>query len=416
MTAAPAPRRPRTRASRWSIGARVTTYFVGCWAVIAALVPHSIGGPWLVLMVAIATTTPLVWFMVQRGWRAYPSAAFRLFVVRPVLYTMLLLPLTAGASLIGILIGAPFGAAIVGGRVAALVVVGVMSVLFGAGYVGSARLVRRRVDVTVPGLSDEWNGMRIAQISDLHVGPQTSRRFLTRVTEMVTGLAPDLIAITGDLVDDRAEDVAHFAAAVSALRAPLGVYLIPGNHDVYAGWDEVARRLRASLPAATLLVNDARVLTRDGTSLAIVGTGDPAGRARGVRSASAAPDIDLALQSVPPGTPVIALAHNPSLWPDLAERGVALTLSGHTHWGQFALPRLGWSLASPFLSPAMGAHTEGDASLYINPGTGYWGLPFRIGAHPEVTLVTLHAGPRAAISAGLPATRRKLERLALVAE
>ena len=68
---------------------------------------------------------------------------------------------------------------------------------------------------------------------------------------------------------------------------------------------------------------------------------------------------------------------------------MALTLSGHTHWGQLALPALGWSLASPFLEHAMGAHVDNDALLYISPGTGYWGIPFRLGANPEVTLVTL---------------------------
>jgi predicted MPP superfamily phosphohydrolase len=92
---------------------------------------------------------------------------------------------------------------------------------------------------------------------------------------------------------------------------------------------------------------------------------------------------------VPAQTTAIAFAHNPALWPLLAERGVALTLSGHTHWGQFALPGLGWSLASPFLEHAMGVHTQHDSSLYISPGTGYWGIPFRIGASPEVTLLTL---------------------------
>ena len=93
----------------------------------------------------------------------------------------------------------------------------------------------------------------------------------------MASLKPDLIAITGDLVDDRAEDVVHFAAAVGGMRAPLGVYLIPGNHDVYAGWEEVEPQLRAMLPNATLLVNDARILTRGGASIAVAGTGDPAG-------------------------------------------------------------------------------------------------------------------------------------------
>lgn len=381
----------------WTIGLRAALYFLACWSIVAVLVPPAAGGPWVAAALAVVTTAPLVAFIVQGGWREYPTAAFRMFVVRPILYTLLLLPLVAGGGLLGLLVGTALGAPVVGGRVAAGIVLAVMGLLFAAGYVGSARLVRRSVDVTVPGLPAAWDGVRIAQISDLHVGPHTSRRFLGRVADTVSDLTPDLIAITGDLVDDRAEDVAHFAAAVGRLRAPLGVYLIPGNHDVYAGWEDVAHRIRATLPDATLLVNDARILTRDGAQLAVMGTGDPAGR-RG--ATGAAPDIDRAMRHVPPGTPVIALAHNPALWPALIERGVALTLSGHTHWGQFALPRLGWSLASPFLARAMGAHTEGDASLYINPGTGYWGLPFRIGAHPEVTLVTLRSGAHAAIHAG----------------
>ena len=113
---------------------------------------------------------------------------------------------------------------------------------------------------------------------------------------------------------------------------------------------------------------------------------------------------------MPEGATVIAFAHNPALWPSLAARGVALTLSGHTHWGQFAIPGLGWSLASPFLDYAMGAHTEDDSTMYISPGTGYWGIPFRLGASPEVTLVTLRpaAVARARVHKARPA-RRALE-------
>ena len=86
------------------------------------------------------------------------------------------------------------------------------------------------------------------------------------------------------------------------------------------------------------------------------------------------------------------LAHNPALWPALARGGVTLTLSGHTHHGQLSIPRLGWSLASPFLELAMGVHRAGDSLLYIHPGTNFWGIPFRIGALPEVAVLTLRAG------------------------
>jgi predicted MPP superfamily phosphohydrolase len=100
------------------------------------------------------------------------------------------------------------------------------------------------------------------------------------------------------------------------------------------------------------------------------------------------------------GSFVLALAHNPALWPPLAARGVPITLSGHTHWGQLAIPRLGWCLASPFLSLAMGSHVRGDSLLYIHPGSNYWGLPFRLGTPAEVAIITLRRGPEPALLAG----------------
>jgi predicted MPP superfamily phosphohydrolase len=139
-----------------------------------------------------------------------------------------------------------------------------------------------------------------------------------------------------------------------------------------------------------LLVNEARALRRGDDAVYLAGIGDPAAQGDASR---VAPDIARALASVPAGATVIALAHNPLLWPALAAERVALTLSGHTHWGQFALPSLSWSLASPFLEHAMGVYQNGDALLYIAPGTGYFGIPFRIGAPSEVTLVRLRRGP-----------------------
>jgi uncharacterized protein len=107
-------------------------------------------------------------------------------------------------------------------------------------------------------------------------------------------------------------------------------------------------------------------------------------------------NVERTVARAKPGEFIVALAHNPVLWPALAKRGVALTLSGHTHHGQFSIPRLGWSLASPFIQHAMGMHEDGGSVLYINPGTNYWGVPFRIGALPEITVVTLRSGASAA--------------------
>jgi uncharacterized protein len=147
-----------------------------------------------------------------------------------------------------------------------------------------------------------------------------------------------------------------------------------------------------------VLANQSRTVTRNGATLAIAGTGDPAA---GHDGANGGVDIEATLSQVPAGVPVLALAHNPALWPALAQRGVALTLSGHTHWGQLALPQFGWSAASPFLAHAMGGHTAGGSLLYINPGTGYWGIPFRLGAWAEITLVTLRSAPATGLDVGL---------------
>jgi len=369
------------------IALRVGLYLVACWLTIASLAnglfPHAVLS---VGLLALYTTVPLAVFIRFRGWPFYPNAAFRLLVVRPFWYTQLLLPLVAVGGVIGVFIGAPFGMALVGGRIAAATVLIIVGSLLIVGYLGSKHLVVRRVEASLPGLAPEFDGLTIAQVSDLHVGPHTSKRFLSRVVAAVREAAPDVIAVTGDLVDDRAEDVAAYASTLGQLDAPLGVFMIAGNHDVYAGWDAVEHRLRRDVPAR-LLLNEAHLIRRGDATLVLAGTGDPAGGRRG--QSRAAPDVDRALSGAPNGATIIALAHNPALWPALVARGVALTLSGHTHWGQLAFPSVGWSLASPCLKHAMGAYRDRDSLLYINPGTGYWGIPFRLGALPEVTIVTL---------------------------
>ena len=385
--------RPRSASSAASIALRVLAYFVTAWGTLGFLTAGLFSGAlWLTVAVALYTTIPILVYARYRGWPFYPGAAFRLFVVRPFWYAQLMLPLVGAAGLIGLLVGTPFGHGVTAGRAFAGVVLAVSATVLALGYLGSRRLVVRHVETEVPDLSPAFDGLRIVQLSDLHIGPHSNRKFLDRVVQATHALTPDLIAVTGDLIDDRAEDVESYARALGALNAPLGVFMIPGNHDVYAGWDRVERALHDA-DLGTVLVNDVHVVQRGSATLALVGTGDPAGGSRG--HSRVAPDVERALRNVPTSATVIAFAHNPALWPSLAARGVALTLSGHTHWGQFALPKLGWSLASPFLKHAMGAHAERDTLLYISPGTGYWGIPFRIGASPEVTLVTLRRGATA---------------------
>jgi predicted MPP superfamily phosphohydrolase len=396
----PGPLLPRVGPRVW-LG--VSLYLSACWTLVLASAWRLAPAAGLLASgLALYTTVPVIVFLARGlGFRTRPGVAFRLWLLRPLWYVHLTLPIATLAWLVGLVAGAPFGAGLATAQAFLPGAVVLLLALFAVGYAGSRRLVVREVTVTAPGLPEAFNGFRIAQISDLHVGPHLPRKTHDRIVAAVERRAPDLIAITGDLVDDHAGDTEDFIAAFGALSAPSGVFAVPGNHDVYAGWAGVERRLRAT--SIQLLVNRTHVLHRGDAVLAAVGTGDPAaGRPPG----SGAPDVTRALAEVPDGAAVVALAHNPSLWPALAERGVALTLSGHTHWGQLALPRLGWCLASPFVRYAMGAHTTGRSTLYINPGTGYWGLPFRLGAYAEVTIVTLRRGDAVAIVVGAPRRER----------
>jgi uncharacterized protein len=360
--------------------------------VVAAIVAPAVPGGWAAMGTAMLVLTglPLAAFIRRQRRRDTPGALVRLFVYRPFWYAQLLVLFAGTAGFAGLVLGAPFGASLTLGRwmVAAAAAIFALGVI--AGWVGSRWLHVRQLRATFPDLPPALEGLRIVQLSDLHIGPQTSRRFLQRVRAMVTAAGGDLIAVTGDLVDDHAPDSAHYAAALGELAAPLGVYVVPGNHDVYANWPAVRTELER-LPV-TILVNESRLVQHGEGRFAVAGTGDPAGR--WVPTSHAAPDIDAALRAVPAGTFTIALAHNPSLWSALADRGVDLTLSGHTHWGQLAVPRFRWSLAGLFLDHAMGVVTRDASLLYIHPGTGFWGIPFRIGARPEITIIELRRGAR----------------------
>ena len=372
----------------WRIVTIGAAWTAAWWVLIGIFIAGAIPGGWLTIAaVAGLIILPLV-VLVQRFRGAYPSAFTRLFVFRPFWYAQLAAPLVAIGAVLGFIIALPLGWGMVAARWA-IVFVGCVFVIGAiAGYIGSRVLRVKSLEAHLPHLPDGLNGLRIVQVSDLHVGPHTSRRFLARISRAVTDAAPDLLVITGDQVDDYAEDVTHFAAAFTGLRAPLGVFAVAGNHDVYAGWAEVQRGMTAM--GIRVLVNEAVPLSHQGVRFWLGGTGDPAGLGGPLGPDRAvAPDVDRTLRRVPADAFTIVLAHNPALWPSLAERGVQLTLSGHTHYGQLSIPRIGWSLASLFLEHAMDWHARGQSLLYINPGTNYWGLPLRLGALPEVTVMTL---------------------------
>lgn len=239
----------------------------------------------------------------------------------------------------------------------------------------------RRIDVPLKNLPVGFDGLRIAQISDLHCGPFTSQRRIARWVSKVNALRPDVVAVTGDLITSGSDFISPVATALGRLSAPLGVFACLGNHD-YFGVDGTTFTRELERNHLAVLRNRHVVLTRGGGQLVMAGVDDTwTGRA----------DVGRALAGRPAECPVVLLAHDPELFPEAARRDVGLTLSGHTHAGQLAIPGLTrrFNLARVMSHFTAGHYTLGEAQLYVNAGLGTTGPPIRIGARPEITVFTL---------------------------
>lgn len=263
----------------------------------------------------------------------------------------------------------------------ALAVYGAFVLLTGYGTFIRPGWVRvRRVDVTLPGLSRSFDGFRIAHLSDLHVGGLLSPRSVARWAGIVAQEDVDVVAVTGDLVTSGTSFHDDAARVVASFPAKLGVYLSFGNHDYFDNAD-LAARLRAR--GVRVLKNERALLERDGGVLCIAGVDDTwTGHA----------DLDATLSGTD-AAPTVLLAHDPDLFDDAADRGAHLVLSGHTHAGQIALPFFAreLSLANLAHEYRWGRYERGSSTLYVSAGLGTTGLPLRIGAAPEVAIVTLRA-------------------------
>ncbi len=247
------------------------------------------------------------------------------------------------------------------------------------------RVVEREVHVS--GLPAAFDGLRVAHLSDLHVGTLTPRAWGLRWSHAANALAPDVAVVTGDMVTSGADYHDDVADVVGALRAPHGVYASMGNHDYFGDEGPLVERLTAR--GVRVLRNAGVALERGGAQLWLAAIDDTWTRRD---------DIDLALAGRPEGATTILLAHDPQRFDQAADAGAALVLSGHTHGGQVAVP-----FAARSLNPArlgypysLGFYRRGRSTLYVHPGLGTTGPPIRLGAAPEVTLLVLRAGERPA--------------------
>lgn len=239
------------------------------------------------------------------------------------------------------------------------------------------------VQVTIPieGLPRDLQGFRIVQLSDLHIGPTLKRPFVERVVRTVDGLAPDLIALTGDVADGHPPAVRDEVAPLAQLGAPHGKFFVTGNHEYY--WDAAGWVREVAGLGFDPLVNSHRVIERGEARIILAGVTDStaSGRTPGHRF-----DLAAAVSGAPPADLRVLLAHQPTSAFAAERAGFDLQLSGHTHGGQYFPFNYVVRLFQPFVH---GLHRLHDMWLYVSRGTGYWGPPMRIGAPGEITVIEL---------------------------
>lgn len=261
-------------------------------------------------------------------------------------------------------------------RNASPVVVGGALLLTVVGLVQARRPRVVRVTVPIRDLPADLAGLRIVQLSDLHVGPTIRRPFVEAVVDVANGLAPDLVAVTGDVADGFVPELRDHVAPLGRLRAPLGSFFVTGNHEYY--WDPRGWTLELERLGLAVLSNEHRLLVRGSGRLLLAGVTD----------LTAGPDPRAAMAGAPESDVRVLLAHQPRSAYAARAAGFDLQLSGHTHGGQFFPFNFLVRLFQPFVA---GLHQLEEMWLYVSRGTGYWGPPLRLGAPSEITLIELTA-------------------------
>jgi len=241
---------------------------------------------------------------------------------------------------------------------------------------GLGRVMIKRVEVSLARLPPALSGTRIVQLSDVHVGPTIHRGFIETIVAQCNALTPDLVVITGDLVDGSVEELREHVAPLANLRSKYGVFFVTGNHEYYSGaaaWCSELERL-----GVRVLRNERVSIGSEGASFDLAGVDDH----------SAGEDLPKALLGRDLSRELVLLAHQPRTIFEAKDHGVGLQLSGHTHGGQL----WPWTYLVRLQQPVVaGLARFGDSLVYVSRGTGYWGPPMRLGAPSEIAELTLRS-------------------------
>ncbi|MGW4151873.1 metallophosphoesterase [Micromonospora chersina] len=240
-----------------------------------------------------------------------------------------------------------------------------------------------RVRIPLAKLPRSMDGLRIATVSDIHLGPLRGRAHTERIVAMINRLDADLVAVVGDLVDGSVAELGAAAEPLRDLRSRYGSFFVTGNHEYYSGVEEWVREVdRLGL---RVLQNERQEIRARGGVLDLAGVNDVTAAGTGL---AAPADYAAALGDRDPSRPVVLLAHQPVAAHEAAKFGVDLQLSGHTHGGQMVPFNLLVKLQQPVVS---GLGEVDGTKVYVTNGAGFWGPPVRVGAPPQVTLVELRA-------------------------
>ena len=253
-----------------------------------------------------------------------------------------------------------------------------------AGFYNARKAPRvKTVDIPLKDLPPALQGFKIAQISDMHVGPTIKRPAMKYVVAKINQLQVDVVAITGDLVDGNVYELSRHVAPLAGLRSSHGTFFVTGNHEYYSGVHPWLKYLPTL--GVRVLLNEHVIILHKHAPIVIAGVTDFSAASY---DTSHRTDVALAITGAPRAAVKVLLAHQPRSATAAEQAGFDLQISGHTHGGQF----LPWNFFVRFQQPfTAGLHRVKEMLVYVSRGTGYWGPPKRFGAPSEITLLRLVA-------------------------